>query len=90
MRPPLATGLAALGLSDSALYSFPASLQVMVATAVSAAVLSSALSSPTGKVATLSLLHLRFACGMAVYGDLPPIWEAVAWGKGPLLAFNGG
>ena len=35
-------------------------------------------SDPTGKVATLSLLHLRFACGVAVDVDLPPIWEEVA------------
>ena len=37
---------------------------------------------PTGKIVTLSLLHPPFACGVAVDGDLPPIWEAVAWGKG--------
>ena len=39
-------------------------------------------SDPTVKFATFSLLHLRFACGMAVDEDLPPIWEAVARGKG--------
>ena len=38
-------------------------------------------SAPTGKFATLSLLHLCFACGMAVDGELPPIWEAFAQGK---------
>ena len=36
----------------------------------------------TGKVATLSLLHLRFACGVAADVDLPPIWESVAQGRG--------
>ena len=37
---------------------------------------------PTGKVATLSLLHLHFAFGVKGYGDLPPIWEAVVRGEG--------
>ena len=39
-------------------------------------------SGPMGKVVTLSLLHLRFTCGVAVDLDLPPIWELVAWGRG--------
>ena len=47
----------------------------------------SALSSPSPaalgrKVARLSLLHLRFACGLAGDSDPPPIWEAVAQGRG--------
>ena len=62
VRPPLATGLAALGLLDSSLQAFVVDLQGMVAAGVSAAVPSPAPSAPTGKVATLSLLYLCFAC----------------------------
>ena len=82
MRPPPATGLATIGLSDSALHAFAADLQGVVADGVSAEVPSPAPSGPTGKVATLCLLHLQFACGVAVDRELPPIWEAVARRKG--------
>ena len=43
---------------------------------------SPALSALTGKVATFSLLQIRFVCRVAVDGDLPPIWEAFAQEKG--------
>ena len=82
MQPPPATGLAALGLSESALHAFAAALQGVVVAGVSVAVISPSPSAPTGKVVTLSLLHLRFACRVAVDGDLPPIWEVVTQGKG--------
>ena len=78
MRPPPATGLAALGLSGSAIHAFAAALQGVVTTGVSAAVPSPSLSSPTGKVVTFSLLHLRFVFGVSVDGGLPPIWGAFA------------
>ena len=81
VRPPPATGLAALGLSDSSLHAFLAALQGVVAAGVSAALPYPVTSIPMGKFATLSLLHLRFACGVEVDGDLPPIWETVAQGK---------
>ena len=68
VRPPPATGLTAHGLSDSTLHAFKASLQVMVADGVSAETPSPALSAPTGKVATMSLLHLCLAYGVAVDG----------------------
>ena len=82
MRPPPSTFLAALGLSDYALHSFTAALQGVVVSGVSVAVPFSALSAPTGKVATLSLVHLRFACGVAVDGYVPLIWEAFSQQKG--------
>ena len=82
MRPSPATGLAALGQSYYGLHAFAEALQGVVAAGVSLAVPSPGPSAPTGKVTTMSLLHLRFACGVAVYGDLPPIWEAVTRGKG--------
>ena len=82
MQPPLATGLADLCLSESALHAFAVTMQGVVAAEVSAAGPPPAPSGPTGKVATLSLLHLRFACGVSVDGDLHPIWEAFAQGKG--------
>ena len=37
---------------------------------------------PVGRFTTLSLLNLRFACGVAGDGDMSPIWEVVARGKG--------
>ena len=82
MRPPLSTVLASLGLSESALHAFTAALQGVVAAGVSTEVTSLVLSAPTGKIETLSLLHLRFTCRVAVDGYLSPIWEAVARGKG--------
>ena len=45
---------------------------------------SSAPSGTTGKVAKLSLLHLRFACGVAVEVELHPIWESVVRGRGKM------
>ena len=82
VSPPPATSLASLGLSDSAIHTFTTALQVVVAAGVSLAVPSPSPSALTGKVMTLSLLHLRFTCGVAVDGDLPPNWEAVARVKG--------
>ena len=82
MGPPLATGIAALGISGSSLHAFAAALQGVVAAGVSAAVLSPSQSIMTRKVTTLSLIQLRFAFRVAVDGDLPLIWEAVVRGKG--------
>ena len=59
-------------------------MQGMVANGVAAALPFPAPSGPTGKVATLSLLHLHFVCGMAADVDLPPIWESVARGRGKM------
>ena len=75
-------GLAALGLSESTIHAFAAALQGVGTAGVSAAVPYPAPSAPTGKVVKLSLQHLRFACDVEVDGDLLPIWEAVAQGKG--------
>ena len=57
-------------------------MQGVAAAGVTAALPSPVLSGPTGKVATLSLLHLRFVCGVAADVDLTPIWESVARGRG--------
>ena len=84
MSPPLATCLAALGLPYSAIRAFAAALKGVAAAGIRAAVPSLALYFPTGKVATLYLLHLRFSCRVAVDGDLPPIYEAVARVKGSM------
>ena len=35
-------------------------------------------------MATLSLLQIRFVCGVAADVDLPPIWESVARGQGKM------
>ena len=78
VRPPLATGLADIGLTDSAIHAFAVALQDVVAAGVSAAVPYPDPSAPTGKIATLYLLQLSFAYGVAVDGFLPQIWEAFA------------
>ena len=70
-------GLAALGLLEYAIHAIAADLKDMVVDGVSAEVPSPAPSALTGKVATLSLLRLRFSSGVAVDGGLPPILEAV-------------
>ena len=52
---------------------------------------SPSLYAPTGKLVTLSLLHLHFLYGVAGDGYLPPILEAVARGRGRmegLATFN--
>ena len=77
-------GLLDLRLSDPALHAFAAALQGVVVAGVSAALPSPDPSGPMGKVVTLSPLHLRFACGVAVDVDLLHIWEAVAQGRGKM------
>ena len=64
VRLPPATGIVDLGLSNSALHAFEAYLQGVATAGVSAELPSPAPSVLTGKVAKLSLLHLRFACGV--------------------------
>ena len=66
------------------MHALAAALQGVVANGVAAALPSLAPSGPTGKVATLSLLHLRFVCRVAADVDLPPIWESVARGRGKM------
>ena len=39
---------------------------------------------PSERVASLYLLHLRFTCGVADYGDLDPIWEDITRSKGQI------
>ena len=58
MGPPLATSLASLGLYDSTIHAFAEALQGMVVAGVCAIVPSPSRSAPTGKVKTLSPLHL--------------------------------
>ena len=66
------------------MHALAAPLQGVVANWVAAALPSPAPAGPTGKVATLSLLHLRFVCGVAADVDLPPNWESVARGRGKM------
>ena len=66
------------------MHAIAVALQGVVANGVAVALPSPAPSGPTGKVATLSLLHLRFVYGVAMDVDLPPIWESVARGRGKM------
>ena len=75
-------GLSVLGLSDATLQAFAEDLQGVVTVGIVSALPSPSPAFPGGKVARLSLLHLRFACGVAGDSDVPPIWEAVALGQG--------
>ena len=52
--------LTALGLPNPTIYAFKVALQGVVAAVVGEALPSPYLAAPTGKVTTLSLLHLRF------------------------------
>ena len=70
-------GLAALGLFDSTLQAFAAALQGVVTAGIVSELPYPSPAAPGGYVACLSLLHLRFACGVEGGSDLPPIWEAV-------------
>ena len=62
-EPAPSTGLAALGPTESAVHAIAAALQGVVANGVAMALPSPAPAGPTGKVATLSLLHLRLCAG---------------------------
>ena len=77
-----AIGLDALGLSDATLQAFTAAMQGVVTAGVVSALPSPSPAAPGGKVARLSLLHLRFACRVAGDDGIPPLLEAVALGQG--------
>ena len=70
------------GLLDATLQAFAAALQGVVTSGIVSALPSPLPSAPGGKVACISLLHLSFACGVAGDSELPPIWDAVALGRG--------
>ena len=78
------TGLASLGLSYATLQAFSAALQGVVTAGVVSSLPSPAPATPEGKVTRLSLLHLRFACGVVGDRDLPPIWDVVLQGRGKM------
>ena len=59
-----------------------AALHGVVKASVVLALPSHFLASPGRNVARLSLFHPRFLCGVVGDSDLPPLWEAVALGRG--------
>ena len=71
-------GIGALVLFSSSVYTFIAGMHRVVAAKVVAALPSSSTATQAGIFETLLLLHLRFACGVAGEGGMPPIWESVA------------
>ena len=73
-------GMGALGFFDVAVHIFAAALQGVVTSGMEAPPPPPA--APEGRVTALSILHLRFACGVAGDGEMSPIWEAVTRGKG--------
>ena len=73
MAAPPAPGLNLLGILDAMVHAFAAALQGVVATGVGAPLPYPPTSAPLGRVATLSLLHLRFAYGVVGDSNLPPI-----------------
>ena len=74
--------MVALGILYAAVQAFVAALQVVVTVGVGVALPSPSPITPSGRVADLSLLHLRFACGVAVDAYHPPIWEELSLVKG--------
>ena len=83
-EPPPEMGLAAPGLPNASIHTSTADLQEVTEMGAGAALPSPSPAAPTTKVATLSLLHLFFVCGVTGDGGLPPIWEAVARGRGSM------
>ena len=79
--PPPATGLGSLVLSDDAIHAFAVALQGVVVTGVVAALIYPSHAVPAVRVVNLLILHLRFDCRVAGYGDLHLIWELVVQGK---------
>ena len=71
--PPLSMGMGDLGLSNTSIHVFTDALQGVVAAGEEAALPSPYPYIPEGRVATLSLLRLLFACKVAGYRDLTPI-----------------
>ena len=84
--PPPETIIAALVLSNAAIHTFAAAMQGVVTAGVGAALSTSYPAEPMRKVATLSLLHLRFVW-VAGDGESPPIWEALIRGRGRMEGF---
>ena len=80
--PLPAPGLVKLGISDAAFHALSAALQGGVEVGVGVALHSPSTTTPSGRVAPLSLIHPHFACGVAGDADLTPIWEEVAHVKG--------
>ena len=75
MVPPPAPILVALGISDATIHALVASLTGVVAEGVGYSLPSPSPSATAERVADLSFLHLRFACGISGDGGLLPIWE---------------
>ena len=67
-----------LGLSDDAFHALAAVLQGVVAVVVTSEFPYPSSDAPEGRVVNLLFLQLRLTCGVAGYGDLHPIWEALA------------
>ena len=78
---PQASGMGYLGISNAAIHTFVAALQVAGMAVIRVALASPSPATPSGRVEALFLLHLHFSCGVVGYGYLPPIWEAVAMGE---------
>ena len=58
MGPPLTLGLVSLGIFDSAIHYFVATMQGVVVEGVIAVLPSPSLVAPAGRVASLSLIHI--------------------------------
>ena len=82
MGPPPVLGIATLGISGATFHAFAAALQGVVAVGVKSVLPSPSPTASAGRVSSLLLLHLRFACGVTGNTDLPHIWDEVAQLKG--------
>ena len=66
-----------MGISDAEVNAFSATLKV-----VGEALPAPLFYAPAGRVAALSLLQLRYTCGVSGDAELPPIWEEADLAKG--------
>ena len=82
MVPPPVPGITPFRISDAVVQAFTAKLQGVAAEGVGSYLPSPSTATLIGRVADLSLLHLRFNFGVVGGGYLAPIWEDLARAKG--------
>ena len=82
MDPLIEQGFLDLEISNDTVYACAAALKTVVEEGVGAALPSPSPTTPSGRVAALSLLQLRYTCGVSGDAELPPIWEEADLAKG--------
>ena len=82
MVPPPDPGLLASGISYDMVHDFTDNMKGVVEAGVGEALTSQSPVMTAGRVAALSLIHLRLTCGVTGDGDLDTIWEEIVRNTG--------